>query len=62
MEIAITDTKTQSRTTIAFAVCMLCYLLGGTVATLMSVNLPVAIPELLGKTPSVDELGKLELI
>eukprot|EP01136_Pigoraptor_vietnamica_P027816 Opistho-1_new@84569 len=59
MEIAITDTKTQSRTTIAFAVCMLCYLLGGTVATLMSVNLPVAIPELLGKTPSVDELGKI---
>lgn len=59
MEIAITDTQVQSRTNIAFAVCMLCYLLGGTVATLMSVNLPVAIPELLGKTPSVDELGQI---
>lgn len=59
MEIAITDTLVQSRTNIAFAVCMLCYLLGGTVATLMSVNLPIAIPELLGKTPSVDELGQI---
>ncbi len=59
MEIAITDTQVQSRTNIAFAVCMLCYLLGGTVATLMSVNLPVAIPELLGKKPSVDELGQI---
>lgn len=59
MEIAIPDTQVQSRTNVAFAVCMLCYLLGGTVATLMSVNLPVAIPELVGKTPSVDELGQI---
>ncbi|MEA5140277.1 MFS transporter [Arcicella rigui] len=59
MEVFLNDTQVQSRTNIAFAVCMLCYLLGGTVATLMSVNLPVAIPELLGKTPSVDELGQI---
>lgn len=59
MEIAITDTQVQSRTNIAFAVCMLCYLLGGTVATLMSVNLPVAIPELVGKMSSADELGQI---
>ena len=57
MEMVITDTSVQSRTTIAFALCMLCYLLGGTVATLMSINLPVAIPELVGKTPAADELG-----
>lgn len=59
MKVFLNDTQVQSRTNIAFAVCMLCYLLGGTVATLMSVNLPVAIPELLGKTPSVDELGQI---
>ena len=59
MTIAITNPKTQSRTTLAFGLCMLCYLLGGTVATLISVNLPVAIPELLGKTPTADELGKI---
>ncbi|MFN8347272.1 MAG: MFS transporter [Spirosomataceae bacterium] len=33
-----------------FVLCMISYLFGGTVATLMSVYLPVAIPELLGET------------
>lgn len=59
MDVSLNYPQVQSRTTIAFVICMLCYLLGGTVATLMSVNLPVAIPELLGKTPSVDELGQI---
>lgn len=44
---------------LAFIVCMLCYLLGGTVGTLMSVYLPVAIPELLQRTPTEQELGEI---
>jgi MFS family permease len=44
---------------LAFALCMICYLLGGTVATLISVYLPVAIPELLGKAPSEEEMGSI---
>lgn len=45
---------------LAFALCMISYLFGGTVATLMSVYLPVAIPELLGET-SISEarLGEI---
>lgn len=42
----------------AFAVCFLAYLFGGTVSTLMSVYLPVAVPELLGKSVSSAELGQ----
>jgi MFS family permease len=41
----------------AFLLCMLCYLFGGTVSTLVSVYLPVAVPELLGKPVSEQELG-----
>ncbi|WP_158279661.1 hypothetical protein [Arcicella aurantiaca] len=33
---------------IAFTFCMIVYLFGGTVSTLMSASLPVAVPELLG--------------
>lgn len=44
---------------LAFALCMVSYLLGGTVATLMSVYLPVAVPELLGGTVSEAHLGEV---
>ncbi len=44
---------------IAFALCMISYLFGGTVSTLMSASLPVAIPELLGKKVSEARLGEV---
>lgn len=49
----------KTNPTFAFTVCMLCYLLGGTVSTLMSVYLPVAIPELLQRNVSEQELGDI---
>ena len=44
---------------IAFALCMISYLFGGTVSTLMSAALPVAIPELLGGNVSEARLGEV---
>ncbi|WP_435353677.1 MFS transporter [Emticicia sp. SJ17W-69] len=49
----------KAKPRLAFIVCMLCYLLGGTVSTLMSVYLPVAIPELLQRNVSEQELGDI---
>ena len=43
----------------AFALCMISYLLGGTVSTLMSASLPVAIPELMGGNVSDARLGEV---
>lgn len=43
----------------AFALCMSCYLLAGTVSTLMSTYLPVAIPELLGGQVDEARLGQI---
>ncbi|RYZ17274.1 MAG: MFS transporter, partial [Sphingobacteriales bacterium] len=40
-----------------FAICFLCSVLGGTVSTLMSVYLPVAVRELLGET--TEELNSI---
>ena len=37
---------------ILFAICFICSALGGTVSTLMSVYLPVAVKDLLGETPA----------
>lgn len=48
------STEAVQRNWVAFALCMIGYLFGGTVATLMSVYLPVAIPELLGE-PNLSE-------
>jgi MFS family permease len=48
-----------NKNTYAFAICALCYLFGGTVATLLSSYLPVAVPELLGRPVSEDELGDI---
>ena len=43
----------------AFALCIIVYILGGTVSTLMSASLPVAIPELLGGNVSEARLGEV---
>lgn len=43
----------------AFFLCTISYLFGGTVSTLMSVYLPVAIPELLGERISEARLGEV---
>lgn len=48
-----------SRQWLAFALCVVAYTLSGTVSTLMSVYLPVAIPELKGSAVSEAELGKI---
>lgn len=53
------QSTTNTKNNLAFAICMLCYLLGGTFATLMSVYLPVAIPELLNKKVYEQELGEI---
>lgn len=55
----VAATLTNRTTGLAFAVCMLCYLFGGTVSMLMSVYLPVAVPELLGRAVSDQELGRI---
>lgn len=43
----------------AFAICALCYMFGGMVSMLLSANLPVAVPELSGKTVSETELADI---
>ncbi len=48
-----------TRKVVAFVVCFLCYVFGGTVSTVLSAYLPVAIPELLGKAVSQAELGRI---
>lgn len=54
------EMKIQHRQSLfAYITCMLCYLLGGTVSTLMSVYLPVAIPELLQRAVTEQELGEI---
>lgn len=44
---------------LALFLCILAYTFAGTVSTLMSVYLPVAIPELLGKKVAESELGEI---
>ncbi|MBD2704525.1 MFS transporter [Spirosoma sp. BT702] len=57
METTITKPETLRADWIAFSLCSLSYLLGGTASTLMATFLPVAIPELLGKSVSETQLG-----
>lgn len=59
MKLKIAENQPNNRNNLAFALCMLAYLIGGTVATLMSAYLPVAIPELLQKVVSEQELGEI---
>lgn len=42
-----------------FVICMICYILAGTISTLLSVYLPVAIPELLQSKVSEEEIGEI---
>lgn len=49
LEINTTTSQSISSRGLVFGLCMLSYWFGGSVATLMSVYLPVAIPELLGE-------------
>ena len=44
---------------VSFTLCMISYLFGGTVSTLMSASLPIAIPELLGNNVSEARLGEV---
>jgi MFS family permease len=57
----VTDLEAKSTTTkwLAFGLCAVSYILSGTVSTLMSVYLPVAIPELKGETVSQAQLGEI---
>lgn len=57
--IAISPPKVNTRHWFAFALCMISYLFGGTVSTIMSVYLPVAIPELLKDHASEARLGEI---
>lgn len=44
---------------LAFVLCIISYAFGGTVSTLMSVYLPVAVPELLNEKVSEARLGEV---
>ncbi|KAA6439372.1 MFS transporter [Dyadobacter flavalbus] len=58
LEINNAETISMSKKWLAFALCAVSYILSGTVSTLMSVYLPVAVPELKGATLTPAELGK----
>ncbi|GAB4000313.1 MFS transporter [Spirosoma daeguense] len=57
MEATLTKSETLRADWFAFSLCSLSYLLGGTASTLMATFLPVAVPELLGKSVSQTQLG-----
>lgn len=59
LEITRVEPISVSRKWLAFALCVVAYTLSGTVSTLMSVYLPVAIPELKGAAVSEAELGEI---
>ncbi|MCK8494714.1 MFS transporter [Spirosoma sp. RP8] len=59
MEAIITKPETTQANWLAFGLCALSYLLGGTASTLMATFLPVAIPELLGQSVSETQLGNI---
>ena len=53
------ETLSQSTRIMAFILCVITYAFGGTVSTLMSVYLPVAVPELLNEKVSEARLGEV---
>jgi MFS family permease len=53
----MTQDAANTKPIFTFLICFLSYLFGGTVSTLMSVYLPVAIPDLLGNGASEAEIG-----
>ena len=59
LELQHLEEKKISSKWLAFGLCGLSYTLSGTVSTLMSVYLPVAIPELKGRAISQAELGEI---
>lgn len=59
LEMPRIESISVSRKWLAFALCVIAYTLSGTVSTLMSVYLPVAIPELKGAVVSEAELGEI---
>ncbi|WP_353717611.1 MFS transporter [Dyadobacter sp. 676] len=59
LEIPRAEPISVSQKWLAFTLCVVAYTLSGTVSTLMSVYLPVAIPELTGSTVSEAELGEI---
>ncbi len=59
LEMTRVEPISVSRKWLAFALCVVAYTLSGTVSTLMSVYLPVAIPELKGAAVTEAELGKI---
>lgn len=59
LELMNLEEKRTSSKWLAFGLCVVSYMLSGTVSTLMSVYLPVAIPELTGKAVSQAELGEI---
>lgn len=59
LEITSVNAKTSTSKWIAFALCFVSYTLSGTVSTLMSVYLPVAVPELQGRAVTEAEMGKI---
>ncbi|MCF0073502.1 MFS transporter [Dyadobacter sp. CY261] len=59
LEITRVEPINVSRKWLAFALCVVAYTLSGTVSTLMSVYLPVAIPELKGSAVTQAELGEI---
>lgn len=59
LEMTHVESTNVSSKWLAFALCVVSYTLSGTVSTLMSVYLPVAIPELKGAEVSQAELGEI---
>ncbi|MCE7066398.1 MFS transporter [Dyadobacter sp. CY326] len=59
LELTSLEAKGTSSKWLAFALCVVSYMFSGTVSTLMSVYLPVAIPELKGQPVSEAELGEI---
>ncbi|SDE30490.1 Predicted arabinose efflux permease, MFS family [Dyadobacter soli] len=59
LEITRAEPISVSQKWLAFGLCVVAYALSGTVSTLMSVYLPVAIPELKGAAVSEAELGEI---
>ncbi|MCE6988176.1 MFS transporter [Dyadobacter sp. CY323] len=61
LELANVEAKGVSNKWLAFGLCVVAYVFSGTVSTLMSVYLPVAIPELKGSaTPATEaQLGEI---
>jgi MFS family permease len=59
MNATLTKQETLQADWLAFGLCALSYLLGGTASTLMATFLPVAIPDLMGQSVSETQLGEI---